>query len=77
MKNLINIKTFLIIKNLDFLNDMNINIDINDSLYSVNLILCNILAYIIIAFFIWLLFYLYFNLLPRDFRNWLKKYLSM
>ena len=69
MKNLINIKTFFIIKNLDFCNDMNININTNDSLYLVNLLLSNILAYIIIAFFIWLLFYLYFNLLSKEFRN--------
>lgn len=69
MKNLLNLKTFLIIKNLDFVNELNINISENDSLYLVYLLLSNILAYIIIAFFIWLVLYLYFNLLPRDFRN--------
>lgn len=69
MKNLLNLKTFLIIKNLDFINELNININENDSLYLINLLLSNILAYIIIAFFIWLVLYLYFNLLPRDFRN--------
>ena len=69
MKNLLNLKTFLIIKNLDFINELNININENDSLYLINLLLSNILAYIIIACFICLVLYLYFNLLPRDFRN--------
>lgn len=69
MKNLLNLKTFLIIKNLDFINELNININENDSLYLINLLLSNILAYIIIVCFIWLVLYLYFNLLPRDFRN--------
>lgn len=69
MKNLLNLKTFLIIKNLDFINELNITINENDSLYLINLLLSNILAYIIIACFIWLVLYLYFNLLPRDFRN--------
>ena len=67
MKNLLNLKTFLIIKNLDFINELNINE--NDSLYLINLLLSNILAYIIIACFIWLVLYLYFNLLPRDLRK--------
>ena len=75
MKNLLNLKTFLIIKNLDFINELNINE--NDSLYLINLLLSNILAYIIIACFIWLVLYLYFNLLPRDLRKWLKNYLFM
>lgn len=69
MKNLLNLKKFLIIKNLDFINELNININENDSLYLINLLLSNILAYIIIACFIWLVLYLYFNLLTRDFRN--------
>ena len=69
MKNLLNLKTFLIIKNLDFINELNININENDSLYLINLLLSNILAYIIIACFIWLVLYLYFNLLSRDFTN--------
>ena len=60
MKNLLNLKTFLIIKNLDFINELNININENDSLYLINLLLSNILAYIIIACFIWLVLYLYF-----------------
>ena len=69
MKNLLNLKTFLIIKNLDFINELNININENDSLYLINLLLSNILAYFIIACFIWLVLYLYFNLFVRDFRN--------
>ena len=42
MKNLLNLKTFLIIKNLDFINELNININENDSLYLINLLLSNI-----------------------------------
>ena len=51
MKNLLNLKTFLIIKNLDFINELNININENDSLYLINLLLSNILAYIIASMF--------------------------
>lgn len=69
MKNLLNLKTFLIIKNLDFCNDLNININENDSSYLINLLISNILAYVIIAFVLWIVMYLYFNLLSKEFRN--------